>query len=43
MENKQQSNGEMKESKVVKKKVVSEFPKSSVNTFVCYVETGGRK
>lgn len=43
MENKQQSNGEMKENKAVKKKVVSESPKSSVNTFVCCLDTGGRK
>lgn len=41
MENKEQSNGETKE-KAVKKKTVSEFPKS-VNTFVCYLGTGGRK
>lgn len=43
MENKQQSNGEMKENKAVKKKMVSEFPKPSANTFVCYLGTGGRK
>lgn len=43
MENKQQSNGTMKEDNSVKKKAVSEFIKSSVKAFVCYLETGGRK
>ena len=43
MENKQQSNSEMKDNKAVKKKMVSEFPKSSVNIFVCYLGTGGKK
>lgn len=43
MENKQRSNGEMKENKAVKKKTVSEFPKSSVNTFVCHLGAGGGK
>lgn len=43
MENKQQSNGVIKENISVKKKVVSEFIKSSVKTFVCYLGTGGRE
>lgn len=43
MEKKPQSNGMMKENNAVKKKVVSEFIKSTVKAFVCYLETGGRK
>lgn len=43
MENKQQTNSEMKENKAAKKKMVSEFPKSSANTCICYLGTGGRK
>lgn len=42
MENKQQSNGEMKE-KVLKKKLVSEFLKSSANLCVCHLGSADRK
>lgn len=40
MENKQQSNGDTKENNVVKKKLVSDFPKSSVNTFLFFAIWG---
>lgn len=43
MENKQQSNGVMKENSAVKKKVVSEIIKTSVKTLACCLGTGGRK
>lgn len=42
MENKQQSNGEMKE-KVLKKKLVSEFLKSSANVCVSHLGSADRK